>query len=72
MGKKYVEEMTRLINRWSATNEEDSLKLLMAMPNLLLQRSSKGVKARVNKDHLRRDGLMEEGWTYGIKENLTS
>ena len=62
IGKEYVEEMTRLINRWSSTNEEESLKMLMSMPNLLLQRSSKGVKARVNKEHLRKkDGTMEAG-----------
>ena len=71
LGKKYVNEMTRLLNRWSSTNEEEALKLLMIMPNILLQRSSKKSKARENKNHLLRrfelwekneyEKLLEEG-----------
>ena len=53
-GKRFLDEMTKLINQWASTNDEDNLKLLMILPSLLLQRTSKGVKARVNKDHLQR------------------
>ena len=53
-GKRFLDEMTKLINQWASTNDEDNLKLLMILPSLLLQRTSKGSKARVNKDHLQR------------------
>ena len=62
LGKKFVDEKTKLLNRWVETNEEKSLALLMMMPNLLLQRSSKKAKARENKDHLtRRMEMWENG-----------
>ena len=70
LGKKFIDEKCKLLNRWAST-EEEALMLLMMMPNLLLQRTSKKSKARENKDHLQRrltmwdDGkltdLMEEG-----------
>ena len=53
-GKQYVRIMTKLIGDWISTNEEDKLKLLMCMPNLLLQRTSRKGKARENKDTLSR------------------
>ena len=64
LGKRFVDEMTKLLNTWSTTNEEDALMLLMSMPNLLLQRTSKKVKARVNKNHLIRRLNMWENSEY--------
>ena len=71
LGKKFVDEKTKLLNRWTTTNEEEALTQLMIMPNLLLQRTSKKTKARENKNHLQRrlelwengklNELMEEG-----------
>ena len=71
LGKKFVDEKTKLLNRWATTNEEEALTQLMIMPNLLLQRTSKKTKARENKNHLQRrlelwengklNELMEEG-----------
>ena len=62
LGKKFVEEKTKLLNQWVTSNEEQSLMLLMMMPNLLLQRTSQKTKARENKNHLeRRLKLWEEG-----------
>ena len=71
LGKQFVDNKTSLLNQWAATNKEEVLMLLMIMPNLLLQRTSKKCKARENKDHLRRrlemwdqekfTELMEEG-----------
>ena len=79
LGKRYIDEMTRLLNKWSSTNEEEALKLLMMMPNMLLQRSSKKCKARENKNHLTRrlelwenkefEKLVEEGKS--IQQRLT-
>ena len=60
-GKKFVEEMTSLINNWCMKNDEKSLKLLMIMPSLLLQRTSKKGKARDNKENLRRRLELWEG-----------
>ena len=54
--------MTKLIGEWTSTNDVEKLKLLMSMPNLLLQRTSKKGKARENKDNLsRRLELWENG-----------
>ena len=62
LGKKFVDEKTKLLNQWITSNEEQSLMLLMMMPNLLLQRTSQKTKARENKNHLeRRLKLWEEG-----------
>ena len=61
-GKQYVCIMTKLIGEWTSTNDVEKLKLLMSMPNLLLQRTSKKGKARENKDNLsRRLELWENG-----------
>ena len=55
LGKGFIDEKTALINRWINTREDEALMLLMMMPNLLLQRTSKKVqRARENKNHLRR------------------
>ena len=72
--------MTKLIKEWSTTNDDDKLKLLMSMPNLLLQRTTKKSKARENKDHLIRrlelweneeyENLLKEGQT--IQQRLDS
>ena len=65
--------MTKLITGWIGTNDDDQLKLLMSMPNLLLQRTSKNCKARENKDHLnRRLELWENGqYELLLREGLT-
>ena len=41
-GKEFIKEMTRLINDWSSVSPDRdvSLKSLMVMPSLLLQRTS--------------------------------
>ena len=56
-GKDYVSEMTRLINIWNA-NATDlhniSLKLLMIMPALLLQKPSFKSKAKQHSECLKR------------------
>ena len=36
IGKKFIDEKTRLINHWTSTKEEEALNLLFIMPNLLL------------------------------------
>ena len=54
IGKQFVDEMTRLINKWNTTKEEEALVLLMCMPNLLLQKTSAKGKAREHKENLRR------------------
>ena len=61
LGKKFVDEKTKLLNQWVTTNEEQYLMLLMMMPNLLLQRTSRKTKARENKNHLERRMTMWEG-----------
>ena len=70
IGKQFIEHMVKQIDNWISTNEEDALKLLMCMPSLLLQRTSKKGKARENKDNLRRRmDLWENGcFTELIKE----
>ena len=54
IGKKFIDEKTRLINHWTSTKEEEALNMLFIMPNLLLQRATRKGKARENKDNLRR------------------
>ena len=71
IGKRYVEEMTKLLNNWCSNNDNCELQRLMIMPSLLLQRTAKSCKGRVNKEHLQRrfelwteekyDELLEEG-----------
>ena len=53
-GKRFVTNMTKLIVGWIGTNDDNKLKMLMSMPNLLLQRTSKKSKARENKENLSR------------------
>ena len=53
-GKRFIELLTKLINTWCTTKEDKTMKLVMIMPSLLLQRTAKGVKARENKQHLER------------------
>ena len=62
LGKRFIEEMTKHLNNWTATNENKSLQLAMVMPSLLLQRTAKSCKGRVNKENLqRRFELWESG-----------
>ena len=56
LGKKNLEEMTKLIDAWTSHGPSRSytLKALMIMPSLLLQKTSKNSKAKENKQHLQR------------------
>ena len=68
-GKRYVEELTRLMELWIQDTplKSISLKAIHAMPALLLQKPSKSSKA---KDHLqaleRRIKLWDEGDIEGL------
>ena len=64
VGKKFVDEMTNQINSWCVNSNESSLVLLMIMPAILLQRTAKSCKGRVNKEHLRRRMEMWEQKKY--------
>ena len=57
-GKQYIQELTRLINAWvdESSLKEISLKAIMVMPALLLQKPSRESKA---KDH--KEALWEKG-----------
>jgi len=56
LGKQLLEEMTRLINCWClhGPSRQYSIKALMILPSLLLQKSSKTSKSKENKEHLKR------------------
>ena len=63
-GKQYIQELTQLINAWvdESCLKEISLKAIMIMPALLLQKPSKESKAKDHKDGLtRRLVLWEKG-----------
>ena len=55
-GKLFVREITDLINAWCDRSEwrEISLKSIMIMPSLLLQKSTPKSKSHINKQHLER------------------
>ena len=54
LGKKFIDELTKHLNNWCTTENDKSLQLCMIMPSLLLQRTAKSCKARVNKSNLTR------------------
>jgi hypothetical protein len=56
IGKEFIKEMTRQINDWSSKSPDRdiSLKSLMVMPSLLLQRTSIKCKSSEIKRHLER------------------
>ena len=64
-GKEYVAEMTRLINFWNNQSEvfsPMSIKLLMCMPSLLLQKTHAKAKTKENSEALaRRLAIWKEG-----------
>ena len=64
IGKKYVDEMSKLLNNWCSTNDNRQLQKLMILPNLLLQRTAKSCKGRVNKEHLQRRFELWDGGKY--------
>ena len=78
--KRFIEEMTRLINSWIFRSEQDTtaMKTLMVLPTLLLQKTSFTSKSKDNVETLKRrlnqwkDGhiekLLVEGKT--IQERL--
>ena len=47
-GKRFIEEMTRLINSWTSRSEQDTvaMKALMVLPTLLLQKTSLTSKSK--------------------------
>ena len=49
-GKSFIEEMTRLINSWTLRSQQDAIamKALMALPILLLQKTSFTSKSKDN------------------------
>ena len=51
-GKQYIDETTKLMNKWLQESplKDVAFKAVMIMPNLLLQKPSKNSKA---KDHLK-------------------
>ena len=62
-GKDYINEMTKLIEEWNSNSprKDFALKLLMIMPNLLLQQTTFKAKSKVNKETLvRRMQLWKE------------
>ena len=64
-GKRYIKELTRLIDIWNADSHplsNVSLKLSMIMPALLLQKPSKKSSSKLNTEYLnKRLNLWEEG-----------
>ena len=68
-GKWYIDEITRLINEWLSNSPLKSIafKLIMIMPNLLLQKPSKNSKA---KDHLAALERRRELWQKGHLKSL--
>ena len=64
-GKRYIKELTRLIDIWNADNHplsNVSLKFSMIMPALLLQKPSKKSSSKLNTAYLnKRLNLWEEG-----------
>ena len=64
-GKDYIEEMTRLINFWNNQSEDfsaSSMKLLMCMPSILLQKTHARSKAKEHSETLaRRLNTWKEG-----------
>ena len=62
LGKKFLDYTSKNLNNWCSTEDNRYLKMCMIMPSLLLQRTAKKCKARVNKDNLtRRLALWEAG-----------
>ena len=66
-GKRFIEEMTRLINSWTFRSEQDTaMKALMVLPTLLLQKTSFTSKFKDNVETLKRrlnqrkDGQIEK------------
>ena len=55
-GKRFIEEMTRIINNWTFKSEQDSIamKALMVLPTLLLQKTSFTPKSKDNAETLKR------------------
>ena len=55
-GKHFIAEMTKQINCWCSKNDwrETSMKSLMIMPSLLLQKTSPKSNAKTIKEHLAR------------------
>ena len=55
-GKRFIEEMTRLINSWTFRSEQDTVavKALMVLPTLLLQKASFTSKSKDNVETLER------------------
>ena len=68
-GKDFINEMTRLVCEWNNDSplKTISLKALMIMPSLLLQKPSKTSKAKDHTDALKRRILL---WKEGDIENL--
>ena len=67
-GKRFIEEMTRLINSWTFRSEQDTIamKAPMVLPTLLLQKTSFTSKSKDNIETLKRklnqwkDGQIEK------------
>ena len=55
-GKKYIDEITRLVNAWLSDSclKDVAFKAIMIMPGSLLQKPAKNSKARVHVDALER------------------
>ena len=55
-GKRFIEEMKRLINSWTLRSEQDTIamKALMVLPTLLLQKTSFTSKSKDNVETLKR------------------
>ena len=55
-GKRFIEEITKLVNSWTYKSdlETTALKALMVMPNLLLQKASLNSKLKENSETLKR------------------
>ena len=56
VGKSFIDELTKLINRWSSKSPDRDvcIKALMVMPTLILQRTSIKCKSAQIKEHIQR------------------
>ena len=64
LGKQFVNEMTKQLKNWISTRENKYLQLAMMMPSILLQRTAKSCKGRINKENLRRRFELWEAGRY--------
>ena len=72
-GKRFIEEMTRLINSWTFRSEQNTIamKAPMALPTLLLQKTSFTSKSKDNIETLKEDLTSGKMGNYLSKAKLS-